>query len=250
MIYINKLLPALLSPIMIIIYLTILSFFFKKKWLIAILLLIILICSNPIISRICISYLEKEYPPINLEVLPHFENVVILSGMVRPIKLSNQEINYEFSDSVDRIITALKLTKLGKTENIILTKGKLPWALGISEGEFLRKYLIENGVNSNNIKLTGIVFNTKQEAEVISKMISSNELIGLVTSSFHMPRAVSTFKAKNLNVYPIPVDFRSTQSKFTLLNLIPDSNSLNNTSFFIREMMGRFYYKIKLNNNF
>ena len=73
-------------------------------------------------------------------------------------------------------------------------------------------------------------------------------MFGLVTSSFHMPRAVRTFKAKNLNVYPIPVDFRSEHSKITFLSLIPDSKSLHNTSSFIREMMGRFYYEIKLKN--
>ena len=92
MIYIHKLIPALLSPIMLMMYIVIISFFFKKKWPLFLLLLVIVIFSSPMISRICISYLEKEYPPINLETLPKFDNVVILSGMVRPILSSNKEI--------------------------------------------------------------------------------------------------------------------------------------------------------------
>lgn len=247
MIYLHKILPALISPIMIILYLVIISFFLKKKWPLIILFLIIIILSSPIISRILITFLEKEYPPIALESLPKFDNVVILSGIVRPILMSNQKIKFEFNESVDRIITAIKLVKLGKTKNIILTAGKMPWSSDVSKGIFLKKYLIENGIKPESIILTSHVYNTEQESEAILDIIDTNKIFGLVTSSFHMPRAVRIFEAKGHNIYPIPVDFKKTHSKFTFLNLIPSSDALNNTSLFIREMIGRLYYLIKLN---
>ena len=229
---------------MLILYITIISIHFKKKWSLILLLVVIIIFSNPIVSRICISYLEKEHPPINLETLPKFGSIVVLSGMVRTIITADKKIEYEFNESFDRIYAAIKLVKLNKTDNIILTSGKMPWSLGMTKAEFLKKYLIENGVKSENIILTSQVYNTAQEAEEISKILNINEKFGLITSSFHMPRALKTFKAKNLNAYPIPVDFRTSHSRFTLLNLVPSSQSLSNISLFIREMMGRFYYSL------
>ena len=247
MIYLHKLLPALVSPIMLILYIVIVSFVLKKKWPLILLFFMIIILSSPIIAKILISSLEKKYPPIILESLPQFNNIVILSGMVRPILMPDKKIKYEFNESVDRIIVGLKLVKLGKTKNIILTAGKMPWSLGVSEGVFLKEYLIENGVKPENIILTSQVYNTEQEAEVISNMIGTKEIFGLVTSSFHMPRAVATFTSKDLNIYPIPVDFKKGHSKLTFLSLIPSSHALNNTSVFVREMLGRLYYLIKLN---
>ncbi len=230
---------------MLVIYVIIISLLVKKKWPAILALLLIITFSNPIVARFCTNYLEKEYRPIDFKSIPKFNNIVILSGMVRPI-LSNGEIKYEFNESVDRIIIALKLIQSYKTKNIILTKGKLPWSLGISEGEFLRKYLIENGTKSQNIILTSEAYNTEQEAEAISKIVNPDEIFGLITSSFHMPRTSRIFKEKNLNFYPIPVDFRVSYSKFTILSLIPNSQALNNTSIFFREMMGRLYYRFKL----
>ena len=124
MIYIHSIIPSLLNPVMIFIYFLILYFIFQKRWLLFLLVFLIILMSSPVISNLCIKYLEKEHPPIKIENLPKFENIVILRGVVKRISNSDGEIHYEFNDSVDRILVALKIFHLDKTKNIILTGGK------------------------------------------------------------------------------------------------------------------------------
>ena len=57
--------------------------------------------------------------------------------------------------------------------------------------------------------------------------------------------AIKVFKAADLNIIAYPVDFRNNSKKFTLMDLIPSASGLYETSYFVREMIGRTYYKLK-----
>ena len=52
-------------------------------------------------------------------------------------------------------------------------------------------------------------------------------------------------KAAGINIVPFPVDFQKGLSKLTFMSFIPSANSLKDTSFFFREMIGRTYYYFK-----
>ena len=119
--------------------------------------------------------------------------IVVLSGMVKPIK-RNSVVHYEFSEAVDRIFAGINLLKMGKAQKIILTRGKLPWSIGVPEGEFLAEFIQSQGIDPNRILLTEIVQNTNDEAKAISKMLPKNSEVILVTSAFHMPRAEKVFQ--------------------------------------------------------
>ena len=124
-------------------------------------------------------------------------------------------------------------------------RGKLPWSIGISEGEYLKELAIKYGIPEEKIILTEEVQNTDQEAKAIKKILTDNAKIILVTSAFHMPRAEKVFKAANINVIPFPVDFQSSKLKTTIMDFIPSAVSLFDTSHFVREMIGRLYYNLK-----
>ena len=94
--------------------------------------------------------------------------------------------------------------------------------------------------------LTDNVQNTDQEAKYVKKLLKTNNTnIILITSAFHMARAKKVFEAKNIKVSPFAVDFKSYSKKITIIDFIPDSNSLRDTSFFVREIIGRLYYNLK-----
>ena len=245
MIYLYKILPLLFSPLFLIIGLIIFGLIIssKKTSLAGIILLII--CSIPIISNKLISYLELNYilkKPSNVETA---DAIVVLGGMVRTIK-TGDVLGYEWDEASDRIFAGIDLFKLNKAPTLILTRGKLPWSIGVPEGEYLRDVAIKLGVPKKNILLTENVENTDQEAKAIKKLFSTkNPKVILVTSAFHMPRAKTVFEAAGLNVMPFPVDFRNRASKPPFKNFIPSAHALYNTSFFVREMIGRVFYKIK-----
>ena len=60
-----------------------------------------------------------------------------------------------------------------------------------------------------------------------------------------MPRAKKVFEATNIKVIPFAVDFRNSPNKVNFMDFIPSANSFEDTSHFVREMIGRLYYNLK-----
>ena len=76
-------------------------------------------------------------------------------------------------------------------------------------------------------------------------LINKKSKIILVTSAFHMNRAEFLFKKHGFKVFPYPVDFQFKNNKITILDFIPSVGSLSRSSFVIREVLGRMYYRVK-----
>ena len=245
MIYLHKILPLIFSPLIMIIVLIIFGLITSSKKISLIGVLILIVCSLPIVSDKLVAYLESNYQLSKPSDIKSADAIVVLSGMIRTIN-SKDGLDYEFGEASDRIFAGINLFKEKKASKIILTRGKLPWSVGIPEGEYLKNIVVKNGISENNILLTENVDNTDQEAKAIKKLLSINEpKVILVTSAFHMPRAQIVFEAAGINVVPFPVDFQKGLSKTTFMSFMPSANALSETSFFVREMIGRTYYNLK-----
>ena len=244
MIYLHKILPLIASPLFLVIFLIILGTIFKSTKINILGIVILIFCSLPIISNKTVVYLQKDYSLQDISIVNKADAIVVLSGMVSAIK-TGDTFKYEFGGGVDRILSGMDLFKNNKAPLLILTRGKLPWQLGIPEGEYLKKFAIKFGIPEENILLTENVQNTDQEAKAIKKLLNTNDVqVILVTSAFHMPRAKKVFEAANIKVIPFAVDFKSSK-KITLIDFIPSASGLSTTSRFVKEMIGRFYYYLK-----
>jgi uncharacterized SAM-binding protein YcdF (DUF218 family) len=245
MIYLHKILPQIVSPLFLVFFFILLGIFLRSNKISLLGLLILFFCSLPIISNKLIYYLEKDYIPQDNSNINKANAIVVLSGMVKAIKTKNG-LSYEFGGSVDRILAGINLFKDNKAPILILTNGKVPWQIGIPEGEYLKSFSIKHGVPEEKILLTDIVENTDQEARSVKKLLNSNDIeVILVTSAFHMSRALKVFEAANIKTIPFAVDYISSNNKTTLMDFMPSAGSLGSTSKFIREMIGRLYYSLK-----
>jgi len=244
MIYLHKILPLIFSPLMLVIGLIVLGIIFNLRKFSLVGIIVLILSSLPIISNKFIAYLEKDYQPIEIADVENVDAIVVLSGMIRVIG-DEENLKYEFTDSVDRFFAGLDLFNNNKSPILILTRGKIPWSFGIAEGEYLKELAIKFGISEENIILTDEVQNTDQEAKAIKEILTEDAKIILVTSAFHMPRAEKVFKAANINLIPFPVDFQNSKSKTTMMDFIPSAGSFFDTSHFVREMIGRLYYNLK-----
>ena len=245
MIYLHKILPLIASPLFLIIFFIILGMIFKSKKITLFGVVILIFCSLPIISNKLINYLEKDYILQDALAIDNADAIVVLSGMIKTIKVDDK-LKYEFGDGVDRILSGIDLFKNNKASLLILTKGQLPWSLGMPEGEYLKEFAINFGVPEESILLTDNVQNTDQEAKSVKKLLNSNDVkVILVTSAFHMPRAKKVFEASDIKVIPFAVDFLNSHQKLTFMSFIPSADALSGTSLFVREMIGRLYYNLK-----
>ena len=244
MIYINKILPIIFSPLGLIFVLLLFGILRKKILPSLLALLLLTLLSLPFVSNQLIKSLERNYSVISPNELDTADTVVVLSGMLQTIKQDSM-IHYEFSEAVDRIFAGINLLKMGKAQKIILTRGKLPWSKGDSEGDYLAEFVQSQGIDPNRILLTEIVQNTNDEAKAISKMLPKTSEVILITSAFHMPRAEKVFQNQNLKIIPYAVDFRSSAKDIDVLDFLPQANAFKDSSFYFREIIGRLYYSLR-----
>ena len=245
MIYLHKILPLIFSPLFFILSIIIFGIIIGSKKTSFVGVVILVICSMPIVSGKMIAYLESDYELNRPSGIDTANAIVVLSGMVKTIKIKDS-LDYEWSEAVDRFFAGIDLFRLNKAPTLIFTRGKVPWSIGLPEGEFLREEAIKLGIPKKDILLTENVENTDQEAKAIKKLFSiDNPKIILVTSAFHMPRAQLVFEAAGINVIPFPVDFKTGAGKLTFMSFIPSAVSFASTNFFVREIIGRTYYNLK-----
>ena len=244
MIYINKILPIIFSPLGLIIVLLLFGILRKKILPSLLALLLLTLLSLPLVSNQLIKSLERNYSVISPNELDTADTVVVLSGMLQTIKQDSM-IHYEFSEAVDRIFAGINLLKMGKAQKIILTRGKLPWNKGVPEGDYIAEFVQSQGIDPNRILLTEIVQNTNDEAKAISKMLPKTSEVILITSAFHMPRAEKVFQNQNLKIIPYAVDFRSSAKDIDVLDFLPQANAFKDSSFYFREIIGRVFYSLR-----
>ena len=190
--------------------------------------------------------LEYPYKPIPISSIKKSDAIVVLSGMIHQVG-DNKYIKYEFSDP-DRFLGGLDLIKANKSNKIIFTAGQLPWTDNWQpEGFVLKDKAISLGVSQTKILVTKNVKNTYEESIAVTKLIPNNSSIILVTSAFHMNRSKYLFEKQGFDVIPYPVDFKTSIAKTSIINFLPSLGSLYSVSLFIRENIGRIYYKFFIN---
>ena len=227
-----------MNPLTIVALLIFVSFLTSKIWPRVTAILLLLICSNPLVANFLIGSLERKYEKVVFHELPQMDVLIVLSGMSNRIQNSDGSIDYEFNEAVDRINAGIELMKLGKADKLILTRGLLPWSQGIPEGEFLKKVAINSGVSQKQIELTNIVENTEQELLELKNNINKNDVVGLITSAFHMNRVLFKFNDLENDLLLIPVDYRATSEKFSLVDLFPSAHAIQKTSLYWKEQLG------------
>ena len=245
MIYLHKLLPLLLSPIVIVLLCILYGTYRNRKAFVLLGLTILYLASTPIISERLFLLIENQAPRQNPEKLVKADAIIVLSGMVSTIT-THQGLVSEWSDP-DRFFGGIQLYKLGRADRLIFTGGLMPWENhNITEGVVLRQFAETMGVPSSSISVTEAVQNTEQESLAARKLFTNpRPTILLVTSAFHMPRAKPLFERAGFIVQAYPVDYRVHPNKTTPMDFMPNARFLDLTSIATREFLGQFYYRIQ-----
>lgn len=244
MIYLNKILPVFIMPIMVIIYLMMYGLWKRKRWPIYSAIFCLYVFSTPIVAGNFFKLIEGTAPRKTPTEMPSVDAIVVLSGMINQIKSTNG-VQPEWADP-DRYFGGIELFKAGKAPKIIFTRGQLPWGKTLqTEGDILKKFALEQGIPDSSILLTDNVENTADEAKAVVKILGKWKSIILVTSAYHMPRSVQLFEKQELIVKPYRVDYKLDQlSSITLMDFLPDADSFRLLNTGYREFIGRVIYYI------
>lgn len=245
-IYLHKILPVLVSPIFLIIAVLLLAVWWKRRRLVLLAVVCLWVASMPITGNILMAQLELGMVRKDVAKLPNVDAVVVLSGMLTTAH-GVGGFETEWLDP-DRFFGGLEVYNAKKASKIVFTRGQLPWTQqSVPEGEYLKSVAIEQGVPEVSILLTEIVTNTAEEASATKALFTDKKApsIILVTSAYHMPRAVQSFEVEGFEVTQYPVDFKTSHNASTFMSYLPNASALSKTSLFFREMLGRSYYQLK-----
>jgi len=246
MFYLSKILPLFVLPLGIAFVLVLAGLVFKRRLLVAVAMVFLCVCSMPLTGRLAMSALETGRERLPAAEAPEAEAIVVLSGG-RLIAPGAAGIS-EWTDA-NRFFGGVELFHAGRAPRLIFTGGWAPWQPDARpEGDILVEYAALCGVPPEALATTGKVLNTLEEAEAVKAMFDSESEGGdlprilLVTSAFHMPRSVAVFERSGFQVEPFSVHFLiSADRRFTILDLVPSSGGLEQTSFALREFYGRAF---------
>ena len=245
MIYLHKILPIFVLPIMLVIIVILVGLIRNKKKLIYIAIGVLYIISTPIFSNNFFKLVEGNEYRKPISAIDSADAIVVLSGMLEINEVGDSSY-IEWGDP-DRFFGGLNLFKAGKAKKLVFTGGKMPWNnVRKTEGEVLKDYAIKTGIPQENILITKDVENTADEAKAVKKLIGSQKKIILVTSAFHMYRAKKLFEKQGFNIVTYNVDFKTTRNKvLKIMDFLPSAGNLKDTEIGIRELIGRIFYFIK-----
>jgi uncharacterized SAM-binding protein YcdF (DUF218 family) len=156
-----------------------------------------------------LSPLEKTYPT---EPKVHrVAGIVVLGGGESDIQ-SNVWSQPNTGDAGDRFITALSLAHKHPEAIVLFTGGSGRLMGGTSGADNARDIFLGAGLDKSRLILEGASRNTAENA-TMSLELAPADVEGdwlLVTSAFHMRRAVASFCAAGWrNIVPLPTDYRT-----------------------------------------
>ena len=226
---------------------------FKKNRLssilLAIALAILILSSNEIFSKWLVRSLEWQNLPIG--ELPQAEAIVVLGGGTRP-RIAPRPW-YEVNEAGDRILYGSWLYKQDKAPLLLVTGGRADWLGdgGNPESEDMAAIAEMMGVPSSAIIQESQSFNTRDNAVNTKQILDKRGInkILLVTSAMHMPRSLEIFRKNGIESIPAPTDFLSVNNEnnkgwATVLELLPSTEALKNTTNAIKEYIGLMIYQI------
>lgn len=185
-----------------------------------------------------------ESPPMNLNDLQPREFGILLTGGLT----KEDQASIQLSSSSDRLWQALNLYQRGKIMKILITGGPISSNNKFIENDMAKLFLIKNGVKPEHIFQELQAKNTYQNALYTAKFWEKNKIESrgiLITSAYHMKRALACFKKQKLQVEPFPCDFTVQKLKFDMYFFVPQASNFKNSELLMKEIAGIIVYKLK-----
>lgn len=237
----NKVVFFLINPFVLALAMLACGFFMKRirKFVLVGVFVWLWIWSCGIMRYVIAIPLEREWPIVSAEAQPNADAIVLLGGGI-----SRQTEGFPTPDlkqGADRAWYAARLYKAGKAPIVIPSN--------MSAERCDNVLLMDLGVPDSAIKLESAARNTEENAKFVQQLLGKGKKILLVTSAWHMRRAVLMFEkyAPELTVVPAATDYEALSgcaSSISIREFFPDHNTLASNVSMFKEVVGYWGYKL------
>lgn len=178
------------------------------RGLLSLMALIILIISIIPLGPLAISIFEDRFskPQIaNKQVT----GIIVLGGVISPgLTVSRNELS--FGTATERLVAFAELAKQHPDAKLVFTGGSGdPFHPELSEANLIRPFLASMRINLERVTFEGESRNTVENAQFTYELMKPKPTDNwiLITSAFHMPRAIGCFRKAGWETIPYPVDY-------------------------------------------
>jgi uncharacterized SAM-binding protein YcdF (DUF218 family) len=247
--FIKKFLQAFFLPpglIYLLFFLSLILIILKKKWgkrlLVFTLVLFFLLSIMPV-SNLLLKTLENKYPPL-LTPPKDIKYIVVLGGGALNRDTQLPSTSRLSPSSTARLLEGIRL--FNQLEDAVLvTSGGNSRNIPIQQltCSQMKELAVLMGIQKDKILPLCDSRDTYEEAKNIQQLLGEQSFL-LVTSAFHIPRAMFILNKIGLNPIPAPANFMG-QSKYnySYSPFLPAAIYFTYSSSAIREHIGQIFYR-------
>jgi uncharacterized SAM-binding protein YcdF (DUF218 family) len=211
------------------------------RWLAFVSLVVLAILGFSPVGNALIIPLENRFPPWDATRGPP-DGIIVLGGAINGAGRANEVV---LNEGAERLTIVPELARRYPNARILFSGGS--GALigdGEAEAKLALRLLESRGVARGRIIIEDHSRNTVENA-IYSKAIAQpnpGERWLLVTSAYHMPRAVGVFRKAGFSVEPHPIDWRTHGVEDALHPFAMMSEGLRQTDTAVHEWVGLAVY--------
>lgn len=189
--------------------------------------------------------LEQRFPPWDTSRGAP-DGIIILGGAFDTV-VSQARGEIALTDAAERMTIVADLARRYPAARIVFSggSGQLVWQ-GASESELAQRLFASFGIAPERMLLEGRSRDTTENARFTKEMVAPKpgERWLLVTSAYHMPRAIGIFRREEFPVEAYPVDWRTRGASDLLRPFVSLSDGLKRSDTAAREWIGLLVYRL------
>jgi len=142
------------------------------------------------------------------------------------------------TSAVARITEAVRLLRVLPDAKLVVSGPHDAEGHPLSHATVLARAAISLGIDEHRITLIETARDTEDESHAVAALVGDRPF-ALVTSAWHMPRAVALFRSAGLKPFPCPADFSAhDDGRWHWRDLLFDVESLERSTWAVRERLG------------
>ena len=159
--------------------------------------------------------LENRHPVPAADAIARHVGVIVLGGATGSPDSYEAHGQVPLGDAAERMTVPVGWMRQHAGLELVFSggEGRL-LKTGVSEAQLAEVFYREQGVDMGRVRLEGGSRNTRENAQKVAALLGERCKSPwlLVTSAWHMPRAMAEFEAVGCKVTPYPVDFATGAS--------------------------------------
>lgn len=204
--------------------------------------LVLIATTNTPLGNALLLPLEQRFQRADLSEDP--AGIIVLGGGIESV-ISERRGVIEQGNAADRLYEAAMLARRFPNAKLVYTGG--PGSVFNQDhtgAEAALRYLISFGIDERRVTIEKNSRNTFENAVLSSEIVElkAGDKWVLVTSAFHMPRAIGVFRKQGWHVLPWPCDFRTFGPEAVRDFSSSTHSNLSNLSLAIKEWVGLSAY--------